>query len=112
LPQATAGRRPAEGEVAAVALETLRREGERFWQFGIFSLIRHPWAASERREEELMLGWAAVFFIIAIIAGVLGFGGIAAGAAQIAQILFVVFIILFVISLLVGILRGRPPTAL
>jgi uncharacterized membrane protein YtjA (UPF0391 family) len=58
----------------------------------------------------IMLYWAAVFFVIALVAGVLGFGGIAVGAAQIAQILFFVFLVLFIVSLLVGGLRRGGPT--
>lgn len=53
----------------------------------------------------VMLYWAAVFFILALIAAVLGFGGIAAGAAAIAKILFFVFLIAFVVSLLMGVFR-------
>lgn len=53
-------------------------------------------------EDKIMLYWALLFFIIALIAGVFGFGGIAAGASSIAQILFVVFLVLFVISLIMG----------
>jgi uncharacterized membrane protein YtjA (UPF0391 family) len=60
------------------------------------------------REEQVMLGWALAFLVIALIAAVFGFGGIAAGAAGIAKILFVVFLILFVVSLLAGAVR-RPP---
>jgi uncharacterized membrane protein YtjA (UPF0391 family) len=52
--------------------------------------------------ESLMLHYAVIFFIIAIIAGVLGFGGIAVGAAGIAKVLFVVFLVGAVITLLVG----------
>lgn len=47
-----------------------------------------------------MLGWALVFFIIAIIAAIFGFGNIAAGATTIAQILFFVFLVLFILSLI------------
>ena len=55
----------------------------------------------------VMLYWAAVFFIIALLAAVFGFGGIAASAAGAAKILFVVFLILAVISLIFG---RRVPT--
>jgi uncharacterized membrane protein YtjA (UPF0391 family) len=55
-----------------------------------------------------MLGWAALFFIIAIIAGVLGFGGIASASVGIAKILFFVFLVLFVGSLIMHLVRGRP----
>lgn len=53
----------------------------------------------------VMLRWALIFFIVAIIAAVFGFGGIAAGAASIAKILFYIFLVLFAISLLTGLLR-------
>jgi len=56
----------------------------------------------------LMLSWAVVFLIIAIIAAVFGFSGIAAASAGIAKILFFIFIVLFVISLVFGLIR-RPP---
>ena len=56
----------------------------------------------------VMLYWAAVFLVIALIAAVFGFGGIAAGAAGIAKILFFVFLVLFVLSLLFGGLRRGP----
>jgi uncharacterized membrane protein YtjA (UPF0391 family) len=54
-----------------------------------------------------MLGWAVTFLIIALIAAVLGFGGIAGVAIEIAKIIFFVAIVLFVISIVVGLLRGR-----
>ena len=50
-----------------------------------------------------MLGWAVVFFIVALVAAVLGFGFIAGTAALFAKVLFVIFLILFVLSLV----RGR-----
>jgi uncharacterized membrane protein YtjA (UPF0391 family) len=55
----------------------------------------------------VMLYWAAVFFIIALLAAVFGFGGIAASAAGAAKILFIVFLILAVVSLIFG---RRVPT--
>jgi uncharacterized membrane protein YtjA (UPF0391 family) len=59
-------------------------------------------------QEIVMLYWAAVFFVIAIVAAIFGFGGIAAGAASIAKILFLVFIVLFVLSLIFGGIRRGP----
>jgi uncharacterized membrane protein YtjA (UPF0391 family) len=56
-----------------------------------------------------MLSWAIAFFVIAIVAAVFGFGGIAAGAADIAKVLFFLFLIAFVVSLVVGLMRGRGP---
>lgn len=55
----------------------------------------------------VMLYWAAVFFVIALLAAVFGFGGIAASAAGVAKILFIVFLILAVVSLIFG---RRVPT--
>jgi uncharacterized membrane protein YtjA (UPF0391 family) len=59
--------------------------------------------------EQNMLSWAIGFFIVAIIAAVFGFGGIASGAAGIAKILFFLFLIAFVVSLIMGLMRGRGP---
>jgi uncharacterized membrane protein YtjA (UPF0391 family) len=56
-----------------------------------------------------MLSWAIAFFVIAIIAAVFGFGGVASGAAGIAKILFFLFLIAFVVSLIMGLMRGRGP---
>jgi uncharacterized membrane protein YtjA (UPF0391 family) len=50
----------------------------------------------------IMLRWAAIFFVIAIIAAIFGFGGIAAGAASIAKVLFFIFVVLFVVALVFG----------
>jgi uncharacterized membrane protein YtjA (UPF0391 family) len=57
-----------------------------------------------------MLTWALIFFVVAIVAAIFGFGGIAAAAGGIAKILFFVFLALFLISLVVGLARGRGPT--
>ena len=57
-----------------------------------------------------LLGWALVFFVLAVIAAVLGFGGIAAGATSIAKILFVVFLIAGAVVLLFELVgRSRLP---
>jgi uncharacterized membrane protein YtjA (UPF0391 family) len=50
----------------------------------------------------LMLHYAVVFFVIALIAALFGFTGIAAGAAGIAKILFVVFLIFAVATFIFG----------
>jgi uncharacterized membrane protein YtjA (UPF0391 family) len=65
-------------------------------------------AAKTPLEDFVMLYWAAVFFVIALIAAVFGFSGIAVEAAGIARILFVVFLVLFVLSLLLGRPRRGP----
>jgi len=57
----------------------------------------------------VMLYWALVFFILALIAAFFGFGGIAPGAATIAKILFFAFLVVFGVSVVMGLLRGRVP---
>jgi uncharacterized membrane protein YtjA (UPF0391 family) len=57
--------------------------------------------------EVVMLNYAVVFMVIALIAALLGFSGIAAGAAGMAQILFWFFLVLFIVSLVMG--WGRRP---
>jgi uncharacterized membrane protein YtjA (UPF0391 family) len=47
----------------------------------------------------VVLYWALVFFVVALIAGALGFGGIASASVGIAQVLFVIFLILLIVSL-------------
>jgi len=63
-------------------------------------------AATSTVRRILMLHYAIVFLVIALVAGVLGFGGIAGSAVGIAKILFLVFIVLFLASLIMG-RRGR-----
>jgi uncharacterized membrane protein YtjA (UPF0391 family) len=69
---------------------------------------REPICKSDSIFEEvnIMLGWAVVFLIIALVAAVFGFGGIAAASAGIAKLLFFIFLVLFIISLIFG-WRGR-----
>ncbi len=55
-----------------------------------------------------MLGWALTFLVVAIIAAFLGFGGIAVASAGIAKLIFFVFLVLFAVTLLAGLIRGRP----
>jgi uncharacterized membrane protein YtjA (UPF0391 family) len=52
--------------------------------------------------EAIMLYWAAVFFVIAVVAAVFGFGGIAASAVGLAKVLFFVFLVLALVSFLFG----------
>lgn len=58
-------------------------------------------------EGVVMLHFAVVFFIIALVAALLGFASIAAGAASIAQILFVVFVVMAIAGFVVGEWRKR-----
>ena len=58
----------------------------------------------------MLLRWALLFFVLALMASVFGFLGIAAAALAIAKILFFVFLVLFLGSLLGGLLRrSRAP---
>jgi uncharacterized membrane protein YtjA (UPF0391 family) len=55
----------------------------------------------------IMLRWALIFAIIAIVAGLLGFTGVAAGAAVIAKTIFYIFLCLVVVFILLGITIGK-----
>jgi uncharacterized membrane protein YtjA (UPF0391 family) len=68
------------------------------------------WAASfiNRFSEDLMLRWALIFLVLALIAGALGAGGVAGLSMNIAYVLFVVFLILMVISFFTGGFRRGP----
>jgi len=55
-----------------------------------------------------MLQWALIFLVVAIVAGVLGFGGVVLISVEIARLLFFVFLVLFAVSLVAGLMRGRP----
>jgi len=50
--------------------------------------------------ETMLLDYAFLFLIFALIAGILGFSGLAQESAQIAKILFVVFLAIYIASLL------------
>ena len=55
----------------------------------------------------MLLKWAFIFFVVALVAAAFGFTGIAAGAASIAMILFYLFLGIFVVLLIAGIIVGR-----
>ena len=55
----------------------------------------------------VMLRWAIIFAILALIAGVFGFGNLAGDFSYIARVLLFVFLVLFVASLIFG--RGARP---
>ena len=60
-------------------------------------------------EQIIMLRWALIFLVIAIIAEIFGFSGAAGEAAWIAHVLFVIAIIFLIISFFTG--RRGPPVA-
>ena len=68
-----------------------------------------PAVPGGKLKEIIMLYYAALFFVIALVAALFGFGGIAAGAVEIAKILFFVFLVLFVVSLIAGLMRRGGP---
>lgn len=80
--------------------------------FGTFMLTRTllPQAAAmpHLKRRTAMLGWAVTFLIIALTAALLGFGVIAGVAIEAAKIVFFVAIVLFAISVIAGLVRGRP----
>jgi uncharacterized membrane protein YtjA (UPF0391 family) len=65
------------------------------------------WAGNARtgHREVIMLYYAVIFFIVAIVAAVFGFTGIATGAAGIAKILFVLFLVGAAIAIVLGLSR-------
>ena len=50
----------------------------------------------------MLLNWAVIFLLVAIVAAIFGFSGIAADSAWIAKVLFFIFIILFIASFFFG----------
>lgn len=58
-------------------------------------------------KECAVLGWALVFFVLALAAAAFGFGGLAGTAASIAQILFVIFLALTILAFVVRAVQGR-----
>ncbi len=55
-----------------------------------------------------MLGWAATFFVIAIVAAMLGFTNIAGSALDIAKILFVIFLVSAIVLFICGLFFFGP----
>jgi uncharacterized membrane protein YtjA (UPF0391 family) len=70
-------------------------------RFGSAVVLRSTLNASE----VVMLYYAVVFFVIALVAALFGFGGIAAGAAGIAKILFFAFLIIAIVTFLMSLAR-------
>jgi uncharacterized membrane protein YtjA (UPF0391 family) len=67
-----------------------------------------PEVLGEKGEVTVMLRFALLFFVLALIAGVLGLGGLAGDLAYIGKILFFVFIVMFIVSLVLGRRGGGP----
>jgi len=58
-------------------------------------------------EEDTMLKWALIFFLVTVVAAVFGFTNVAAGAQAIAKFLFFLFVVLFLIVLVFGVIAGQ-----
>src|SRR5438477_10721545 len=56
---------------------------------------------------EIMLRWALIFLIIALVAALFGFTGIAVAAAGIAKFLFFLFLVICLVFFIMGISAGR-----
>lgn len=57
-------------------------------------------------EEDRMLKWAIIFFIISLVAGLLGFSGISAASAGIAKVLFYIALAIFLVFLVLAFMAG------
>jgi uncharacterized membrane protein YtjA (UPF0391 family) len=77
--------------------------------FALFAEVREAWPLQfgRRGGDSMLLKWALIFFVLAILAALFGFGGIAGAAAGIAKLLFFGFIVLAAIVLVAGLARGR-----
>lgn len=57
--------------------------------------------------KKMLLYWAVIFLVLAIIAAIFGFGAVAATGIGIAKVLFWIFVVLFIVSLIAG--YGKRP---
>jgi uncharacterized membrane protein YtjA (UPF0391 family) len=55
----------------------------------------------------VLLRWALLFLIVAVIAAVFGFGNVAEGATDIAKVLFYIFLAICAILLIAGAMTYR-----
>ncbi|MEZ5972075.1 MAG: DUF1328 family protein [Hyphomonadaceae bacterium] len=69
--------------------------------------LRNVAVAQYRDGAAVVLGWALVFFLLAVVAGYLGFFGLAGIAAAIAKVLFLLFLVVLVVTFLARALRGK-----
>jgi uncharacterized membrane protein YtjA (UPF0391 family) len=60
-----------------------------------------------KKEAGMLLKWALIAAVIALILWLLGFTGAAAGFAEIAQFLVWAFVIVFVVLLVLHFFRGK-----
>jgi uncharacterized membrane protein YtjA (UPF0391 family) len=60
-----------------------------------------------KHKGNVMLRYAVIFFVIALVTALFGFTGIAVGVASIAKILFMIFIVVALMALVMGLMRPR-----
>lgn len=53
----------------------------------------------------MLLYFALLFLVLAIVAGIFGFSGIARQSAGIARILFFIFVVVFVVAFFINLLQ-------
>jgi uncharacterized membrane protein YtjA (UPF0391 family) len=87
----------------------LRSAGDYDDSIGFFKDSRRPAAASTSKPHlskgDIMLYYAAVFLVIALIAALFGFGGIVVGAVEIAKVLFFIFVVMTIVTFIMGMAR-------
>jgi len=52
----------------------------------------------------MLLTWALIFAVVALIVDKIGFGGVASTAAGVARILFFIFLVVFLVTIIAAIL--------
>ena len=68
---------------------------------------RPPPTGAASETSNIMLSWAFLFLVLAIVASVLGYAGIATAAVDIAKVLFLVFVVLLVVDQVSRLLRKQ-----
>ena len=58
------------------------------------------------QQEQTVLKWALIFFVISLVAGFFGFTGVASGAKSVAKVLFFLALAIFLIVLIFGVFLG------
>jgi uncharacterized membrane protein YtjA (UPF0391 family) len=57
---------------------------------------------NQKKEGMIMLRWAVIFLVIALVAALFGFTGIASAAAGIAKFLFFLFLVVCLVLFIAG----------
>src|SRR5687768_16057138 len=88
------GRRRLHRTLARITPPPLSSERRRFRYVGPSGAASPSLLGPTALEGTLMLRWALIFLVLALVAGALGAGGVANVSMNIAYVLFVIFIIL------------------